>query len=94
VNIAALRAADPKHPALARYAHVAAFLNLGPDAEALSAHLDNLRRELQIPGLATFGLKQSDFGELIALARKANNMKFNPANLSDRQLDEILSESM
>lgn len=93
-NIAALRAADANHPALARYAHIAAFLNLGPDADALSAYVEQLRRELQIPGLATFGLKPADFAELIPLARKANNMKFNPAALSDTQLEDILSASL
>jgi alcohol dehydrogenase class IV len=94
VNIAALRAADANHPALARYAHIAAFLNLGPDADALSAYVETLRRELQIPGLGTFGLKPADFADLISLARKANNMKFNPASLSDAQLEEILNSAM
>ena len=93
-NIAALRAADANHPALARYAHIAAFLNLGPDADALSVYVENLRRELQIPGLAKYGLKPADFAELLPLARKANNMKFNPAALSDAQLEEILSAAM
>jgi alcohol dehydrogenase class IV len=49
-----------------------------------------LVRELAIPPLSAFGLREHDVPEMVALARKASSMRFNPVALSDDALARIL----
>jgi alcohol dehydrogenase class IV len=96
-NITALQAESAEHPCLGRYDHVGRMLTgdhaLEP-AEARQAavqFLGDLARQLQIPPLATFGLQPRQIPELVALARKASSMRYNPVVLSDEALTEILT---
>ncbi|HEX8911020.1 MAG TPA: iron-containing alcohol dehydrogenase, partial [Humisphaera sp.] len=95
-NVAALSAADPRHPALAKYATVGRLLagdERLPDAEALSAAVDataSLTRDLNIPPLASFGMTPAAVPEMVALAKKASSMRFNPVVLSDAVLADVL----
>lgn len=96
-NIAALAAESPQHPYLERYAELGRRLTGDPtlprDA-ALAAgprFLGDLVRQLNIPPLAGYGLQPSDVPAMVALARKASSMRYNPVVLSDETLARILT---
>jgi alcohol dehydrogenase class IV len=96
-NVAALREISPAHPVLARYANVGRTLAAQPaldDPAAIQACIEQTRslcRQMRIPPLSDYGLKREEFPTLIAMARKASSMKFNPADLSDRAMNQILT---
>jgi alcohol dehydrogenase class IV len=50
----------------------------------------SLTKDLSIPGLASYGLHESDFTGLIARAKNASSMRANPVTLNDTELAEIL----
>jgi alcohol dehydrogenase class IV len=50
----------------------------------------NLLRELNIPPLKQFGIGPERVEEMVALARKASSMRFNPVSLSDESLSAAL----
>jgi len=99
-NVTALRHAQADHPALARYAQVGRALAAKPqlsDAEAIDAavsHCAELAREVKIPRLSEFGLKPSDIAPMVALAKKASSMRYNPIALSDGALAEVLGKAV
>jgi alcohol dehydrogenase class IV len=92
VNLAALRQREPNHPALARYAEMAALVTGEPSTpvEHLPGWLDSLRRDLNIPGLSAYGLSVDDFPELVEKSAAASSMKANPLTLTSAELEEIL----
>jgi alcohol dehydrogenase class IV len=96
VNLRALRARAPEHPALPRLREVAALLTGAPDARAEDgiAWLDALVKELRVPGLAACGLATKDVPELVAKAKAASSMKGNPLPLTDDELTDIAVRSM
>jgi alcohol dehydrogenase class IV len=49
-----------------------------------------LTKELNIPGLASYGLREEHFAELIVKAKNASSMRANPVVLNDEELAEIL----
>jgi alcohol dehydrogenase len=81
-NIEALRARAPESPALERYVRVGEALEGVPD-------LDQLRRDLGVPSLASFGLSPEEIPLIIAGSR-AGSMKYNPIELTDAELKGIL----
>ena len=91
-NVHALRLEGPDHPVLARYATVGRALTgraYGEDREAIDAGVEFVQalvRELSIPALSVFGLGEGDVEGLVASARKASSMKYNPIELSDEAL--------
>jgi alcohol dehydrogenase class IV len=96
-NITALRAESPQHPSLDRYAELGRRLTgtaaLSRDA-ALAAgprFLVDLVRQLKIPSLSRCGLQPGDVSGMVALARKASSMRYNPVVLSDETLAQVLS---
>ncbi len=95
-NIDALCQNSHHHPTLARYATIGRALAADPslsDSAALTAATTltaKLLHELHIPSLTTFGLTAAHFPAMIALARKASSMRFNPIPLSDQTLSQIL----
>ena len=58
------------------------------------AWIDALRRALEIPGLARYGLTADRIPELVAKARAASSMKGNPLPLTDDELAEIARASL
>ncbi len=102
VNVAAMEAREPGNPALARYALVGRLLApsaeaaLEPsDAEARANLLDVIagwRRRLSVPGLKTFGVRESSIPNLLADSR-GSSMKTNPVVLTDDEIRTILRES-
>jgi alcohol dehydrogenase class IV len=96
MNIRALRQRAPQHPALERYAHIAAVLTEGRQAtaEAAVGALTNLCEALQIPTLRSFGLAQGDIADVVEKASAASSMKANPITLNNAELTEILERAL
>jgi alcohol dehydrogenase class IV len=64
---------------------------LGADAAGFCAALVE---QLTLPPLASFGLAQSDIAPMVALAKRASSMRYNPVVLDDTELAEILGASI
>ncbi len=96
VNVQALRSRQPDNPALARYDEVAQILTGSRQATAADGveWVQALCRDLQVPGLSSYGLTQADFPDLIEKAQQASSMKGNPIQLTVEELDEILSRAL
>jgi alcohol dehydrogenase class IV len=96
VNLRALRARAPRHPALPRFAEVAALLTGRADARAEDAltWVEELCRALGVPGLGRYGMTEADVPLLVTKARAASSMKANPLALTDAELTEIASRAL
>jgi alcohol dehydrogenase class IV len=87
-------------PALKRYADIGRQLpglENTADIHAIDACIDftaGLLKEMNIPPLSKFGLTTTAIPEMIALARKASSMRFNPVVLSDASLSESLAAAI
>jgi alcohol dehydrogenase class IV len=99
-NIAALRAESNDHPTLARFSRVARAL-CGHNAPAPENTPDHcvaftaeLASRLRIPRLGQFGLTESHIAPLVALAKNASSMRFNPVKLTDQALANVLGSAM
>lgn len=96
-NIAALEAESAQHPCLERYAELGRRLAQRPALgreEALPAccqFLFDLVQQLRIPPPRDFGLQPSHIPDMVALARKASSMRYNPVVLSDETLTLVLT---
>jgi alcohol dehydrogenase class IV len=93
-NVAALRSGPPGHPALARYAEVAALLTGEPSA-AIEDGIAWVRHTLEllgIPGLGAFGLVPQA-GDIATQALRSSSMRGNPAALSADDLRAILARA-
>ena len=95
VNIAALAAQSPQHPVLARYSDVGRALVAGSRGhesatDAAIGAAASLVRDLRIPPLGQFGITQQHVPEMVALAKKASSMRYNPVALSDDALAGVL----
>lgn len=53
-----------------------------------------LTKELTIPGLSSYGLREEHFAELIVKAKNASSMRANPVALKDEELAEILHRAL
>ena len=95
-NVKALRERSPNHPALARYAEVGRALTGadGSDPGAAAAFTSDLVRELNIPPLREFGISEAAIPAMVALARKASSMRYNPVVLSDEELAAVLRQGI
>ncbi|HUS34088.1 MAG TPA: iron-containing alcohol dehydrogenase [Verrucomicrobiae bacterium] len=51
-------------------------------------------KELNIPGLSSYGLREEHFAELIVKAKNASSMRANPVALKDEELAEILHRAL
>lgn len=96
MNLRALQARAPAHPALERYAEIARLLTGRPQAGAadLPPALRALGRDLDIPGLGRYGAQPGDFPAIIAAAQQASSMQGNPIQLTGAELEEILSGAL
>lgn len=96
INVAALRARDPGGAALARYREVAALVTGEPAAtiEDGLAWVAALCRALDVPGLARYGMRESEVVELVGKARGSSSMKGNPIALTDAELAEIAAQAL
>jgi alcohol dehydrogenase len=96
ININSLRAREPAHPALEKYAQVGRLLSkkgqLGQEAAhaALLDFLDAWTRELKLPTLAHYGVRHADIPRIVANSR-GSSMKTNPVLLGDSEIAAILT---
>jgi alcohol dehydrogenase class IV len=79
-----------------RFEEIARHLTGNPTAKAVDGAnwVASLTKDLSIPGLASYGLRESDFTGLIAKAKNASSMRANPVTLTDAELAEILRNAL
>ncbi|UCG90669.1 MAG: iron-containing alcohol dehydrogenase [Candidatus Heimdallarchaeota archaeon] len=97
-NIKQLKMKDPENTTLVKYAKLAEIVSEKPipsinDAHiALVDYLKNLTKELNIPTLSEFALTDSDVQTIVEKAMKSSSMKYNPIELKEGVLKEILHQ--
>ncbi len=96
INIEALRAREPDHPTLEKYAQVGRLLSKHGQLNRDAAHaflvdiLEAWTRELKLPTLAHFGVTQTDIPRIVAHSR-GSSMKTNPIRLDDSEIAAIVA---
>ncbi len=96
VNIDALQAREPNHPALEKYAQMGRLLsrqgklNHAASHAALVDTLDNWTHALQLPSLAHYGVTHADIPRIVANSR-GSSMKTNPITLTDAEIAKLLA---
>jgi alcohol dehydrogenase class IV len=96
VNLRALEARARAHPSRDRFDELGVLLTGDPAARAADA-IDWVRAlvtTLAIPGLAAWGMAESDAPDLIERAKAASSMRGNPLPLTDPELMEIATRAM
>lgn len=99
-NVAALRAVSPEHPTLKKYATIGRVLTTrrgGDWADDVASGVEfvaSLVTELHIPRLTAFGVTMDRVVEMVALARKASSMRYNPVVLSDDGLADVVRRAL
>jgi alcohol dehydrogenase class IV len=96
VNIRALGARASAGDALARYVEVARTLTGDAEARAEdgAAWVGRLSRELEIPGLAAYGVDRKDVPALVEKAALASSMKGNPIALTAEEMAEVVGGAL
>jgi len=96
VNLQALRERATAPGVLERYREAAQILTCNPAASAEdgAAWLDDLRKDLNIPPLSSYGITESDIPELVEKGRQASSMQANPIRLTDEELRKILQMAL
>jgi alcohol dehydrogenase class IV len=99
-NVAALRAEQGSSPTLARYAELGEVLT-GRRGLDMQSSIDeavrwvaDLVQELGIPKLSRYGLGEQDVASLVADAKRASSMRYNPVDLSDDALASCLRNAV
>ena len=95
-NLRALRSGPPGHPALGRYAEAARLLTGSPGAtidDGLAWIRETIAR-LALPGLAAFGVRPGDAGEIAGGAARSSSMQGNPVALSQDDLRAIVRSAL
>jgi alcohol dehydrogenase class IV len=96
INIEVLRAREPAHLALEKYAQAGRLLSRQGQLDRDAAHaalIDTLEawtRELKLPTLAHYGVTQADIPRIVANSR-GSSMKTNPVHLEDSDIAAILA---
>ncbi|MGZ5000281.1 MAG: iron-containing alcohol dehydrogenase [Methylomonas sp.] len=95
VNIQALKAREPDHTALTKYAQVGRLLSGQNDLDDDAAQsllieiLAEWSERLRLPRLSQFGIAEADFPLIVANSR-GSSMQTNPIVLTDAEIREIL----
>jgi alcohol dehydrogenase len=96
INIETLRAREPAHPALEKYAQVGRLLSHKGQLDQVASHailidtLDAWTRDLGLPTLAHFGVTPAGIPRIVAHSR-GSSMKTNPIRLEDDEIAAILA---
>lgn len=95
-NVAALRARAPSDAPVSRFVDIARALTGNPLAtiEDGIGFVQDLARELAVPGLASYGMTVADIPSVVAKAAAASSMKGNPIPLNAQELTEILERAL
>jgi alcohol dehydrogenase class IV len=95
MNVAALCAVEPDHPALERYLTVAKILT-GDSNAMIDKGIQWVRdfcKHAKIPSLSSYNLNETSFSNIAKKAINASSMKGNPITLSEDRLRSILQMS-
>jgi len=94
-NIKALRERAPASQSIDRYRQVARICtgDERAEAEALVSWLYNLREDLEIPSIASYGFGRDELPELVDKASQASSMKGNPIQLTTSEMEWILNQA-
>ena len=92
MNLTAMRDRAAQQPTLERFIELSRLLTGDQDAHAEAGinWLYELCTVLKVPPLATYGVTESDFPEIITQAKRASSMKGNPIQLMDSELSRIM----
>ena len=95
-NVAALRAREPQHPALARYTTVARLLTERNDAHAEDGieWVRALCAELNTPPLRKWGVTEADLPGVVEKAARASSMQANPLRLTKEELLAVITAAL
>jgi alcohol dehydrogenase class IV len=95
-NIQALRTSDRQHALLRRYTTVARVLTGDTTADAFAGvvWVESLVRQLNIPGLAHYGMQHDDIEEVAKQGARASSMRGNPVVLPHETLCGILHAAL
>ncbi len=96
VNLRALEERAPEGDALHRYDEIAQILVGNDEASATDGvtWVRELCEALNIPPLATYGLRQADGPAVIEKSAVASSMKANPIQLTPDEMGEILARAL
>jgi alcohol dehydrogenase class IV len=96
VNVRALRARAPHGEALRRYDEIARLVTGEPHANADDGvrWVAGICRQLEIPPLRDYGVREEDIPALVEKAANASSMKGNPIALTPDELSEIARRSV
>ena len=96
VNVQALQQRLPESQMVKRYAEIAQILTGDPRATAPegTAWVQSLCKDLAIPPLRQYGLKEAHFEALIEKSARSNSMKGNPIPLTSEELHLILAQAI
>lgn len=95
-NLIALRERAPEHPAQSRIGELAVLLTGEADAVAEDAvgWLARLTTDLEVPGLAAYGLDDAAIPAVVSAAQAASSTRGNPIDLTDAEVSAILTRSL
>jgi alcohol dehydrogenase class IV len=95
-NVAALRAREPQHPALVRYATIARLLTGRNDAHAEDGieWVRALCAELNVPPLRKWGVTEADLPGVVEKAARASSMQANPLPLTNEELLAVIAAAL
>ncbi len=62
--------------------------------ERAAARLRSLCREMGVPGLASYGVTRRDLPEIARQARRSSSTRFNPVELTEEELEELLAAAL
>jgi alcohol dehydrogenase class IV len=96
INLRAMRERANDSESLSRYDSVAKILTGSEKATAPDGvrWITELGKTLQIAGLRTYGVNESDIPTLVEKASKASSMKANPVVLTREELTEALQAAL
>ena len=99
VNLRALRARAPAHPALGRFRELGSLLAGRPGAEDDEPEeavrwVTRLCGALAVPGLSHYGMGPGDIPALVASTKRASSTKGNPIELTDPEYTEIAERAL
>jgi alcohol dehydrogenase class IV len=95
-NVRALREREPDSPALVRYEEVSKILtdDISASVDDGVAWIRNLSDELAVPSFTEYGVRESDFAEIVAKAKSSSSMKGNPIRLTEEELAAVLADAL
>ena len=95
-NLKALQSRAPESPAINRYNEVARIITGRPTDRASEGinWIQELCSQLQVPRLAEYGIKETDFSAIIANSKNSSSMKGNPILLTETEMLDVLKKAV